>query len=148
MGETGMSEAEAGIRAAIERRIAALRGKDSAGAVECLADDVVAFELAPPLALPPGAAKDSAGLAAWLAGFEAVDVDIRDMRIEADGDVGFAHALHHLRGTRVGGSPVSLWLRSTLCFRREGGEWRIAHAHRSVPFHMDGSVRAAIALTP
>lgn len=143
-----MADARDEIRAVIERRIAAMRGKDAAAAVECLADDVVTFELAPPLALPPGAAKDAAGLAAWLSGFEELDIEVRDMKIEADGDVGFARALHHLKGTRAGGRPVSLWMRSTLCFRREGGAWRIAHAHTSVPFHMDGSFRAAVELEP
>src|SRR5215213_4020927 len=143
-----MGEAEAEIRAVIERRIAALRDKDAAAAVACLADDVVAFELAPPLALPPGAARDAEGLAAWLGGFEALDVAVRDLAVEADGNVGFAHALHHLTGTRVGGRPVSLWMRSTLCFRREVGGWKIAHAHTSVPFHMDGSFRAAVDLEP
>jgi ketosteroid isomerase-like protein len=39
-------------------------------------------------------------------------------------------------------------MRATLCFRREGDEWKIAHAHTSVPFHMDGSFRAAVDLTP
>ena len=143
-----MSEAESEIRRIVDERIAAMRAKDAAGAIAPLAQDVVAFELAPPLALPPGAARDEAGLAAWLAGFEALDVEVRDMRVEADGNVGFAHALHHLTGTRVGGRPVSLWMRSTLCFRREDGAWTIAHAHTSVPFHMDGSFRAAVDLEP
>ena len=143
-----MAEAEQDIRAVIEERIAALRRKDAAAAVACLAEDVVAFELAPPLVAPPGAARDAEGLAAWRDGFEGFDIEVRDMRIEADGDIGFAHALHHLTGTRPGGRPVSLWMRSTLCFRREEGGWKIAHAHTSVPFHMDGSFRAAVDLEP
>ena len=143
-----MTEAQDEIRALIERRIAAMRSKDANAAIACLAEDVVAFELAPPLALPPGAARDAEGLAAWLGGFEELDFSVRDMTIEAGGDVGFAHALHHLSGTRPGGRPVSLWMRSTLCFRREAGGWKIAHAHTSVPFHMDGSFRAAVDLQP
>jgi ketosteroid isomerase-like protein len=143
-----MGQAEAEIRKLVEERIAAMRRKDAAAAIACLAEDAVAFELAPPLALPPGAARDAEGLAAWLSGFETIDIEVRDMRVEADGDVGFAHALHHLKGARTGGRPVSLWMRSTLCFRREGGAWRIAHAHTSVPFHMDGSFRAAVDLEP
>jgi ketosteroid isomerase-like protein len=143
-----MTEAEAEIRAIIDARIAAIRGKDAARAVACLADDVVAFELAPPLALAPGAARDAEGFAAWLGGFEEIDVEVRDLAIEADGSVGFAHALHHLTGTRTGGRKVSLWMRSTLCFRREQDGWKIAHAHTSVPFHMDGSFRAAVDLEP
>ncbi len=142
------SNNEEEIRAVVEERIAAMRGKDAARAVAVLAEDVVAFELAPPLALPPGAARDAEGLAAWLSGFEAIDVEVRDMTIEADGGVAFAHALHHLTGTRTGGAPVSLWMRSTLCFRREAGGWKMAHAHTSVPFLMDGSFRAAVDLKP
>jgi ketosteroid isomerase-like protein len=143
-----MSQAEQEIRTVIETRIAALRRKDAAAAVARLAEDVVAFELAPPLVAPPGAARDAAVLAAWRDGFEEFDIEVRDLAVEADGDIGFAHALHHLRGTRPGGRPVSLWMRSTLCFRREEGAWKIAHAHTSVPFHMDGTFRAAVDLQP
>jgi ketosteroid isomerase-like protein len=146
--EAAMPTAEDEIRAVIEERIAAMRAKNAARAVAAIADDVVSFELAPPLALPPGAAADADGLAAWMAGFDEIDIEVRDMAIEADERVGFARALHHLKGTRTGGRPVSLWMRSTLCFRREAGGWRIVHAHSSVPFHMDGSFRAAVELTP
>ena len=141
-----MSNAEADIRAVIEQRIAAIRSRNAARAVSYLADDVVAFELAPPLALAPGAARDSQAFADWLSGFEEIDVDVRDLTVEADGSIGFAHALHHLKGKRIGGREVSLWMRSTLCFRRESSEWKIAHAHTSVPFYMDGSLRAAVDL--
>jgi ketosteroid isomerase-like protein len=143
-----MTEAEAEIRRLIDGRIAAMRAKDAAAAVACLAGDVVAFELAPPLVLPPGAARDAAAFAAWLSAFEEIDVEVRDLMIEAAEDVGFAHALHHLTGTRARGHKVDLWMRSTLCFRREPDGWRIAHAHTSVPFYMDGSFRAAVDLQP
>jgi len=143
-----MIDAQSQIRDVIEARIAAVRSKDAAAAVATLAQDVVAFELAPPLALAPGAARDVQGTAAWLGGFETIDVEVRDLIIEADESVGFAHALHHLTGARPGGRPVSLWMRSTLCFRREDDGWTIAHAHTSVPFHMDGSFRAAVDLEP
>ena len=65
-----MNDDEAGIRALIEERAAAMRDKDAARAVATLARDIVAFELAPPLALGPEPARDEAGLAAWLAGWE------------------------------------------------------------------------------
>jgi ketosteroid isomerase-like protein len=143
-----MGNGEAEIRKVIDERIHAIRARDAARAVAVLSNDVVAFELAPPLALAPGAARDAEGFAAWLAGFEEIDVEVRGLAIEAGGELGFAHSLHHLKGTRVGGREVSLWMRSTLCFRREAGEWKIAHAHTSVPFHMDGSFRAAVDLTP
>ena len=146
MAESATAENE--IRAVIDERMAAVRDKDAARAIACLADDVVAFELAPPLSLAADAVRDEAGFAAWLAGFEEIGIEMRDLAIEADERVGFARALHHLTGTRVGGRPVSLWLRSTLCFRREADGWRIAHAHSSVPMLMDGSFKAAIDLAP
>ena len=143
-----MNNPKAEIRAVIDQRIAAIRDKDAASAIACLSDDVVAFELAPPLALPPGAARDVDGLAAWLDGFENIDVKVRELTVEADDRIGFAHSLHQLTGTRRGGRAVSLWMRSTLCFRRETDGWKIAHAHTSVPFHMDGSLKAAVDLEP
>lgn len=143
-----MSEAEDQIRALIDERIAAIRGKDAARAIATLADDIVAFELAPPLAIDAKKARDQQAFEKWLTGFDTIDVDVRDLKIEAGGDVGFAHALHHLTGTRPDGRKVSLWVRSTLGLRREGGAWKIAHAHTSVPFHMDGSFRAAVGLRP
>jgi len=144
-----MNEDEAGIRAAIDERTAAMRDKDAARAMATLTDDVVAFELAPPLALGPEAARDAAGLAAWLAGWEGpVGIEIRDLHIEAGGDVAWSRSLNRLHGTLKGGREVDMWMRSTLAFRREGGDWKIAHGHSSVPFRMDGSFRAATDLEP
>ena len=143
-----MSGAEEEIRQLIQARLAAISAKDALGAIACLADDVVAFEMVPPLALPPGAARDSAGFGAWLASFDRVSVEMRDVKIEVDGSVGFAHALHHLSGTRARGAQVSIWMRSTLCFRREAGGWKIAHAHTSVPFYPGPEPRAAFDLKP
>ena len=41
-----------------------------------------------------------------------------------------------------------LWSRWTVGPRKVDGRWRITHEHRSTPFHMDGSLRAAVDLTP
>ena len=143
-----MNEDEAGIRALIDERTAAIADKDPARAMATLADDVVAFELAPPLALGPDAARDEAGLAAWLAGWEGpVGIEICELHIET-GDVGWSRSLNRLHGTLKGGRQVDMWMRSTLAFRREGGAWKIAHGHSSVPFRMDGSFRAATDLEP
>jgi ketosteroid isomerase-like protein len=147
--EVEMSEAEAGIRALIEERASAIRDKDPARAIATLADDVVAFELAPPLALGPRAARDEAGLAAWLEGWEGpVGIEMRELHVEAAGDVGWCRSLNRLHGNLKGGRAVDMWMRSTLAFRRIGDAWKIVHGHSSVPFHMDGSYRAATDLGP
>ncbi|HYD36886.1 MAG TPA: nuclear transport factor 2 family protein [Allosphingosinicella sp.] len=140
---------EDAIRALIDERTAAMRDKDAARAVATLAADVVAFELAPPLALAGESARDEAGLAAWLAGWDGpVGIEIRDLHVETGGDIGWSRSLNRLHGALRGGRRVDMWMRSTLAFRREEGAWRIVHGHSSVPFLMDGSFRAAIDLEP
>lgn len=143
-----MDDVRDAIRRVISDRIDAIRAKNAEVAIACLADDVLAFEMVPPLTQPAGAARDAAALAAWLAGFDDIDVQVRELAIEADERVAFAAALHHLRGTRAGGHPVSLWMRSTLCFRRERNVWKIAHSHTSVPFYPGPEAKAALDLEP
>lgn len=144
-----MAEAEAAIRALVEERAEAVRAKDASRAIATLADDVTAFELAPPLMLEATQVRDRAVLEAWFAGWRGpLEVEIRDLAVAVCGDVGFCRSLNRLGGTRADGRAVSLWMRSTLGVRRIGGEWKIAHAHSSVPFHMDGSFRAATDLAP
>ena len=140
--------AEAEIREIVDDRLAAIRDKEAARAMRAIADDVIAFEMVPPLSLPPGAARDEQAFAAWLASFERIGVEVRDLVIEADERIGFARALHHLTGVRVGGAPLDLWLRSTLCFRRDADGWKIVHAHSSVPFYPGLELKAALDLKP
>jgi ketosteroid isomerase-like protein len=46
------------------------------------------------------------------------------------------------------GATFELWFRTTLVLRETDGHWQIVHVHESTPFHMDGSLRAAVDLTP
>jgi ketosteroid isomerase-like protein len=41
-----------------------------------------------------------------------------------------------------------MWFRVTLGLRRIDGKWLVTHEHSSVPFYMDGSLRAAVDLNP
>jgi ketosteroid isomerase-like protein len=144
-----MNGDEAEIRGLIEERAAAIRDRDAARAVATLAPDIVAFELAPPLALAAGQARDEPALAAWLDGWEgAPAIEIRDLHIEAAGEVAWSRSLNRLHGKLKDGREVDMWMRSTLGFRKVDGAWKIAHGHSSVPFLMDGSYRAALDLVP
>jgi ketosteroid isomerase-like protein len=54
-----------------------------------------------------------------------------------------------MSGTKKGAEgPVRFWMRETLCLKRAGESWRIAHEHTSVPFYMDGTLRPAFDLEP
>jgi ketosteroid isomerase-like protein len=144
-----MNEDEAEIKRLIDERAAAMRDKDAARAVATLAPGIVAFELAPPLALGPEQARDRAALASWLAAWDGpLGIEIRDLHIAAAGDVGWSRSLNRLHGRLKDGREVDMWMRSTLGFRKIAGAWKIAHGHSSVPFLMDGSYRAALDLSP
>ena len=144
-----MADSQAEIRALVEERAQAMRDKESERALATLAEHVVAFELAPPLALSPDQVRDRAALDGWFALWTGpLEVEIRDLEIAASGDVAYCSSFNRLAGTRSDGRRVDFWMRSTLGLRRIGGEWKIAHAHTSVPIHMDGSYRAATDLAP
>lgn len=137
------------IRELIEARADAMRRKDAAAAVALLADDIVAFEMVPPLALPSAAVNNVQAMAGWFAGWEGpIEIEIRNLRIYADGDVAFAHSLNRLAGTRLGGGRTDMWMRSTLGFRRTGDGWRIVHGHTSVPFDPADGFKSCLGLKP
>jgi ketosteroid isomerase-like protein len=144
-----MADSLAEIRALVEERAQAMRDKDSERALATLADNVIAFELAPPLALGPGQLHDRAALDGWFASWSGpLEVEIRDLEIAVSEDVAYRFSLNRLAGTRGDGRRVEFWMRSTLGLRRIDGAWKIAHGHTSVPFYMDGSYRAATDLAP
>lgn len=137
------------IRALVEARAVAMRNKDAAVATALMADDVIAFEMVPPLALPPGGAKNQALLAAWFTSWKGpIAVEIRDLAIHVGGDIAYAHSLNRVWGTRVGGAKTDIWMRSTLGFARTAEGWRIVHGHTSVPFDPADDFKACLSLQP
>jgi ketosteroid isomerase-like protein len=137
---------EARIHALVEERSAALRRKDAKGVVACQAADHVLYSLAPPLRVDdPG----TAGLDDWFATWDGpIGYEVHDLGITADGGVAFCHGLAHLTGTKTDGEGADVWFRITLGLRRTADGWVIVHEHESVPFYMDGSLRAAVDLKP
>ena len=111
-------------------------------AVKHFADDIVSYDLDPPL-LHVGPNREA--LQVW---FDTWDGPIAwamtDTHIEIDGDLAFARGLGHMTGTMKDGQKADVWVRVTVVLRRIGGAWKITHQHTSVPFHMDGSFKAAV----
>lgn len=120
--------------------------RDAGAIAACYSADAVVYSLAPPLA-ERGVNQDT--IAAWLATWEgAIQIDAQDTELSVAGDLAYTLALNRMRGTKTDGEEVDLWFRTTMCFRKTGNGWRIVHDHSSVPFHMDGSLRAAVDLKP
>lgn len=133
------------IEALCERLRQAHADKDAGAIVDCYAADAVIYDLAPPLG-KRGPKRDA--VAAWLATWDGpIQIDATDVEIIVGEDIAHTSAFNRMRG-RQEGKEQDLWFRSTLCFRRFNDRWRITHDHTSVPFHMDGSYRAAVDLKP
>ena len=67
-------------------------------------------------------------------------------RCHVDGDVAFVHTLTSLTGRKGGDSRCGSGRPTACAGSRAAGV--IVHQHESVPFHMDGSFRAAVGLQP
>jgi ketosteroid isomerase-like protein len=127
----------------------ALYEKDAATAIAPLADDAVAFDLAPPLKQDADVMHDPARLEEWFVTWESPIVsEAVERTVVVDRDVAYAYGIQRMTGTKTDGEEVELFFRATACFRRDNGRWRITHMHNSVPFAMDGSDKALLHLKP
>jgi uncharacterized protein YndB with AHSA1/START domain/ketosteroid isomerase-like protein len=146
--QNGNSDAadQIAIRAMFGDRTNALFGKVADLAVKHFADDIVSYDLAPPLR---HAGVDRAALQQWFDTWDGpIGWAMGDLTVEVGGDIAFAHGLGHMTGTKKDGAQVDLWTRVTVGFARRNGAWAIVHQHTSVPFLMDGSFKAAVDLKP
>lgn len=136
---------EAAVRAVIDQWAEAVRRKDAEAVVSFGAPEYLHFSLAPPL-IDAGTGADD--LDGWFQTWDGpLELELRDLTVFAGDAVAFAHSLNRLAGTKEGGRQ-ELWFRRTFGFRKLGGAWKIVHEHESVPFYMDGSMRAAVDLQP
>jgi len=141
-----MTEDQTAIRRILDQRARALHAKDAAGLTADYTDDLLTYDLAPPLATR---GVDRPALEKWLAGWDGpITNEIRDLIIEVGGGIAYSTSLNRMQAVSCNGTPMDLWVRATLGFRKVEGRWRIAHEHVSVPFYMDGSERAALDLKP
>ena len=142
-----MKNDETQIRELLRTFTRAVRNKNAAEAIAVLSDDVVAFDLAPPLRQGPDKARNPALLEEWFHTWKSsIESESHELEIAAAGDIAYAYGLQHMTGTKTDDEKVDLWYRTTACFRRENGHWRIIHMHNSVPFAMDGNKKALLDL--
>jgi uncharacterized protein (TIGR02246 family) len=139
---------EAQIRRLVDEWAKALHAKDVDAVMACYAPDVLVFDLAPPLR-HAGADLHRSNFTQLFKTFRGpIGSDLRDLQIVTGEDVAFCHGLNRISGERTSGEKTDVWVRVTVCCRKIDGRWKVAHEHVSVPFHMDGSFRAAVDLAP
>jgi ketosteroid isomerase-like protein len=140
---------ENSIRTRLEERARVIGSKDARAAVGYYADEIVNFDLAPPLAQRGRAATDPAELQGWFDTWDGpIALELDQLEVRATGDLGLAFGLLHMTGKRTDGSNTDIWARFTAGFERQSGEWMIVHEHQSFPTMMDGSGKSASDLRP
>ena len=139
---------EADIRRIISAWIMGLRTKDVDAVMAHAAPDILSFDLAPPLA-SRGADRYRKNLEAWFPTWDgSIDAEARDLQITMGDEVAFSTSLNRIGGAKKGGEHTNIWVRVTVGFRKIEGRWLVTHEHVSTPFYMDGSLRAAVDLSP
>lgn len=125
---------ETAIREHVGRIIEGIRAKDLGALRRLYAEDVVSFDVEPPLQHVGVEAK----MANWeraFAFFATLDYEVRDLDVTIGGDIAFTHAFGRLSGTLPNGvATAGMWVRVTLCLRRVADGWTIVHDQASVPF--------------
>ena len=125
---------EQALRDLIERRAAAVGRGDVDGMTADTAEEVVIFDVVPPLR---ARGRDAAvrRAAEWLASYrDTPRWEVSEVEVSVGGRVGFAHMISHVTGTMKDGSDVDMWFRTTLGFEHRDGRWLIVHDHASDPF--------------
>lgn len=142
---TLVTQNEAQLRRLVEAWSRAIGAKDADAVASTQSAGFSHCSLAPPLR--HGA--EPAGLKAWFATWDGpIAHEVRDLELQIGDQVAFAHGLVRMGGAKTTGERNSLWFRLTLGFHKTGDAWLITHEHDSVPFYMDGSLRAAVDLQP
>src|SRR5215207_6868099 len=147
MTENSRAADEAHIRGLIEERVRAIRAKNVDAVMANHAPDVLMFDALDPLRyVGSEAVGERAGQ--WLSWYQGpVGYEVRDLSVTAGDEAAFCHYLYRVTGTMTNGSEVDMWVRSTVCFRKVGGAWAVAHEHTSVPFDAE-SGKASVGLKP
>jgi uncharacterized protein (TIGR02246 family) len=125
---------EAVIRRLIEQWASAVRAKDLGGVVAHHTDDVLMFDVPPPVAVRG----ISAYRQTWPSFFEALTAgeaafDIVELNVTAGDTVAFATALLRCGRKEELAKDDRPQLRLTIGLRKDEGTWSIAHEHHSFP---------------
>jgi ketosteroid isomerase-like protein len=145
--ENSRAGEEARIRELIEERVRAISARDVDALMSNHAPDVVLFDALDPLRYS-GSEAVRERASQWLSWYQGpVGYEVRDLSVTAGDGAAFCHYLYRVTGTMTNGREVDMWVRSTVCFRKEGGAWVVTHEHTSVPFDAE-SGRASVDLKP
>ena len=138
---------EAAIQGLIDDGIRSLRDKNIEGVMSLYAQEVVSFDIVPPLRYIGADAFRKVWEEVFSVYQGPIDYEVHDLNITVGDDVAFTHSLNRISGTLNNGQKTGLWLRWTACFRKINGKWLVVHHQNSVPVDL-ATGRAVLDLKP
>jgi ketosteroid isomerase-like protein len=145
--KTASGAGEAGIRSWFDQWTKVFTDKNVDGIMALYADDVVAFDVVPPLRYV-GKEAYRKDYQSFLSQYQGnLRLEMRDLHVGVTGDLGYATGLELISGTLKTGQKSDVWLRFTSLFRKVNGQWLDFHDRVSVPADME-SGKAMLELKP
>jgi ketosteroid isomerase-like protein len=137
--EVNKQNDEAAIQRLLDEGIRSVRSKNIEGVMSLYAQEVVSFDIVPPLRYL-GAEAFRKRWEETFSSFQGpIDYELHDLSITVGDDLAFSHSLNRISGTLTTGQQTALWLRWTACFRKINGHWLIVHHQVSVPVDLQHS---------
>jgi ketosteroid isomerase-like protein len=127
------STEEAAIGEVVRAWAAAVRRKDMAGILANHADDILMFDLPPPLLCRGIDAYRRTWSLFYSTSPDPVVFDLIEMNVTAGMGVSFVTALMHCKVIEHGTPPADLDFRVTIGLEKLAGRWTITHEHHSIP---------------
>jgi len=120
------------IKTLVQRWAAAVRREDVEGAVLSHSQDILLFDVPPPL--------QSRGIDAYRASWdtyfqwaEGGAFDVSELEVTAGDTVAFCHGIIRCAGRSADGRRTELRIRLTVGCRKIDGQWLVTHEHHSEP---------------
>lgn len=138
---TSQYEAEKEIKKIINDFHAAVLARDIDKVMSFYSNDIVAFDIVPPLQY----VGKKAYRKSWEKAFEVNEnennpgYDLHNLKVTVGGDIAFCHELNHCFSTSKG-DEIDMWMRGTHCFKKIDGKWLITHEQFSVPIDFESGM--------
>lgn len=138
---------EAAIQGLLDNCIRSLHDKNIDGIMSIYAQEVVSFDIVPPLQYIGADAFRKVWEETFLVFQGPINYEIHGLSITVGSDVAFTHSLNRMSGTLTNGQKLDFWLRWTACFQKINGKWLIVHHQNSVPVDLEHG-KAVLDLKP
>lgn len=138
---------EAVIQEILDNCIRSLHDRDIEGIMSLYAQEVVSFDIVPPLQYRGADAFRDVWKKTFSLFQGPIGYEIHDLSITVGDDMAFTHSLNRVSGTMNSGQQTDFWLRWTACFRKINGKWLIVHHQNSVPVDLEHG-KAVLSLKP